>query len=106
MLASHCLTWLNRSVRVRFQKRAHNPLLLASGYASLDPALPWLGGKRLRLLFRTGLTLGLTYTVGIQASQTATEPHRLLRATLPCYFHAFRTPPPSALLGLGAGQGP
>jgi len=38
-------------VRVRFQKRAHNPLLLAAGYASMDPALPWLGGKRLRLLF-------------------------------------------------------
>ena len=40
-----------QEVRVRFQKRAHNPLLLASGYASMDPALPWLGGKRLRLLF-------------------------------------------------------
>ena len=40
-----------REVRVRFQKRAHNPLLLAAGYASMDPALSWLGGKRLRLLF-------------------------------------------------------
>ena len=38
-------------IDVRFQKRAHNPLLLAAGFADTDPPIPWLGGKRLRLLF-------------------------------------------------------
>jgi hypothetical protein len=33
---------------VRFQKRAHNPLLLAAGFASSDTRIPWLGNKRLR----------------------------------------------------------
>lgn len=37
-------------IRVRFQKRAHNPLLLAAGLAKTDVAVPWLGGKRLRLV--------------------------------------------------------
>jgi hypothetical protein len=36
---------------VRFQKRAHNPLLVAAGFDSTDVAVPWLGGKRLRLIF-------------------------------------------------------
>lgn len=36
---------------VRFQKRAHNPLLLAADFANTDVAIPWLGGKRLRLIF-------------------------------------------------------
>jgi len=36
---------------VRFQKRAHNPLLLSAGFADRNPPLPWLGGRRLRLLF-------------------------------------------------------
>ena len=36
---------------VRFQKRAHNPLLHAAGFDTMTPALPWLGGKRLRLVF-------------------------------------------------------
>jgi hypothetical protein len=38
-----------RDIHVRFQKRAHNPLLLASGIAEARPRLPWLGGKRLSL---------------------------------------------------------
>jgi hypothetical protein len=38
-------------VIVRFQKRAHNPLLLAAGFADRTPAVPWLGRRRLRLLF-------------------------------------------------------
>lgn len=37
-------------IRVRFQKRAHNPLLLAAGLAKTDVVVPWLGGKRLRLV--------------------------------------------------------
>jgi hypothetical protein len=36
---------------VRFQKRAHNPLLLAAGFDQTDEVMPWLGRKRLRLVF-------------------------------------------------------
>ena len=36
---------------VRFQKRAHNPLLLAAGFDQTDEVVPWLGRKRLRLVF-------------------------------------------------------
>lgn len=36
---------------VRFQKRAHNPLLLAAGLADTDAPIPWLGKKRLRFVF-------------------------------------------------------
>ncbi len=35
---------------VRFQKRAHNPLLSASGFDRTDATVPWLGNKRLRLV--------------------------------------------------------
>lgn len=43
---------LTRSeILVRFQKRAHNPLLLAAGFAEESVRIPWLGGKTLRLLF-------------------------------------------------------
>ena len=38
-------------VVVRYQKRAHNPLLVAAGFDKTDVAVPWLGGKRLRLVF-------------------------------------------------------
>jgi hypothetical protein len=40
-----------REVLIRFQKRAHNPLLLAAGFDKMNPRIPWLGRKRLRLLF-------------------------------------------------------
>ncbi len=40
-----------RDITVRFQKRAHNPLLLAAGFAKIDLPVPWLGKKRLRLVF-------------------------------------------------------
>jgi len=36
---------------VRFQKRAHNPLLIAAGFDQTDDVVPWLGRKRLRLVF-------------------------------------------------------
>jgi transposase len=36
---------------VRFQKRAHNPLLVAAGFDKTDIAVPWLGGKRLQMVF-------------------------------------------------------
>jgi len=35
---------------VRFQKRAHNPLLLAAGFDKIDAKIPWLNGKCLRLI--------------------------------------------------------
>ena len=41
----------DEEVVVRFQKRAHNPLLVAAGYDRTDIALPWLGGKRLQMIF-------------------------------------------------------
>ncbi len=39
------------AIDVQFQTRAHNPLLLAAGFAQTDIPIPWLGRKRLRLLF-------------------------------------------------------
>lgn len=38
-------------IRVRYQKRAHNPLLVAAGYDHTDITIPWLGRKRLQLCF-------------------------------------------------------
>jgi hypothetical protein len=38
-------------VRVRFQKRAHNPLLLSAGFDRMTPTIPWLADKRLQLVF-------------------------------------------------------
>jgi hypothetical protein len=38
-------------VVVQFQRRAHNPLLIAAGFDKTDGVVPWLGGKRLRLVF-------------------------------------------------------
>jgi hypothetical protein len=39
----------DKEVIVRFQRRAHNPLLLAAGFAQTDVPIPWLGKKRLRI---------------------------------------------------------
>jgi Transposase DDE domain len=39
-----------RAITVRYQKRAHNPLLLAAGFDQTDIRVPWLG-KRLRFQF-------------------------------------------------------
>jgi hypothetical protein len=36
---------------VRFGKRAHNPYVLAAGFAETDVPVPWWGGRRLRLAF-------------------------------------------------------
>jgi len=40
-----------KNILVRFQKRAHNPLLLAADFAKTDIVIPWLGKKHLRLEF-------------------------------------------------------
>jgi hypothetical protein len=45
--------WIRLSddeVVVRFQRRAHNPLLLAAGFDQTDTVIPWLGRKRLRVV--------------------------------------------------------
>ena len=41
----------SREILVRFQKRAHNPLLLATDFAKTDIAIPWLARKKLRFAF-------------------------------------------------------
>jgi hypothetical protein len=38
-------------VVVRYQKRAHNPLLIAAGFDTTTTVIPWLGGKRLQFVF-------------------------------------------------------
>ncbi len=40
-----------RSLVVRFQKRAHNPLLLAAGFEHTDIPIPWLGNRHLQFQF-------------------------------------------------------
>lgn len=42
-------------ISVRYQKRAHHPLLLAAGFDKTDAQIPWLGGRRLRLARRTSV---------------------------------------------------
>jgi hypothetical protein len=40
-----------KEINVRFQKRAHNPLLLAAGFQETNIRVPWLGGKHLTMIF-------------------------------------------------------
>lgn len=40
-----------KDIQVRFQKRAHNPLLVAADLDKTDVKVPWLGNKRLHLTF-------------------------------------------------------
>jgi hypothetical protein len=49
--ATATVTITESTIDVRFQKRAHNPLLLAAGFDRLSPPIPWLAGKSLRLIF-------------------------------------------------------
>ena len=49
--ASAAITIEEKAIVVRFQKRAHNPLLVAAGFDKTNVVVPWLGGKRLRLVF-------------------------------------------------------
>ena len=39
------------TVEVRYGKRAHNPYLLAAGFANTDTPVPWWGHRRLKLAF-------------------------------------------------------
>jgi hypothetical protein len=45
------VTISEKEIEVRFQKRAHNPLLLAAGFDKTNLPIPWLDGKHLRLVF-------------------------------------------------------
>jgi len=49
--ATASLMITEREIVVRFQKRAHNPLLVAAGFEATDTVIPWLGGKRLQFVF-------------------------------------------------------
>jgi hypothetical protein len=40
-----------RDVTVAFQRRAHNPLLVAAGFDKTYLPIPWLGRKRLQFVF-------------------------------------------------------
>jgi hypothetical protein len=49
--ATALVTIADKEIEVRFQKRAPNPLLIAAGLEKTDTAIPWLGKKRLPLVF-------------------------------------------------------
>ncbi len=39
------------TITARFQKRAHNPFLLAAGFDSKQVRVPWHGNRTLRFVF-------------------------------------------------------
>jgi hypothetical protein len=49
--ATAAVTITGEEIQVRFQRRAHNPLLIAAGFQRTEVAIPWLNKKRLRLIF-------------------------------------------------------
>lgn len=49
--ATALVTIDERCIQIRFQKRAHNPYLMAAGFAEMKPVIHWLGKKRLSLVF-------------------------------------------------------
>ena len=49
--ATAAVTLTDQEIQVRFQRRAHNPLLLAAGFDQTNVAIPWLHKKRLRFVF-------------------------------------------------------
>ena len=49
--ASATVMLTEREIVVRFQKRAHNPFLLAADFDKTDVKVPWLGRKRLQFIF-------------------------------------------------------
>jgi hypothetical protein len=40
-----------KDILVRFQKRAHNPLLISADFDKVDLKVPWLNRKRIRFVF-------------------------------------------------------
>lgn len=49
--ATATITLTERDIVVRFQKRAHNPFLLAADFDNTDVKVPWMGRKRLQFIF-------------------------------------------------------
>jgi hypothetical protein len=49
--ASAKVTIGESEIVIRYQKRAHNPLLVAAGFDRPETTIPWLGDRRLRLVF-------------------------------------------------------
>jgi hypothetical protein len=49
--ATAAVTVTATHIEVRFQRRAHNPLLLAAGFGQTEVVIPWLKRKNLRLVF-------------------------------------------------------
>lgn len=49
--ASATIDISQEEITVRFQKRAHNPLLVHAGFDRANPTVPWLGNRRLNLVF-------------------------------------------------------
>ena len=49
--ATALVTIQDRGIQVKFQKRAHNPYLTAAGFSKKETVIPWLGRKRLSLVF-------------------------------------------------------
>jgi hypothetical protein len=49
--ATAAVTLTDQEIQVRFQRRAHNPLLLAAGFDQTNVAIPWLHKKQLRFIF-------------------------------------------------------
>jgi hypothetical protein len=49
--ASAVIRITDDAIVVKFQRRAHNPLLIAAGLDKTNVAVPWLGAKRLQLVF-------------------------------------------------------
>ncbi len=53
------------NISVQFQKRAHNPLLIAAGFDKTDIRIPWLGNKRLQ---STLVNAAPTWCIHLRAS--------------------------------------
>jgi hypothetical protein len=49
--ASAAVTITGGEIQVRFQRRAHNPLLIAANFGQMAVAIPWLNKKQLRFIF-------------------------------------------------------
>jgi hypothetical protein len=49
--ATAAVTLTAKEIQVRFQRRAHNPLLIAAGFDRSYDAIPWLNKKRLQFIF-------------------------------------------------------
>jgi hypothetical protein len=49
--ATALVTIQESGIQVKFQKRAHNPYLTSAGFSKKETVIPWLGNKRLSLVF-------------------------------------------------------